>query len=392
MDWIDDVLDHFRQKIKRISLKEALGVYILIAIIVVIVCYVSTVILCGSWKSLIYSKYEMDYMNMSDQIHIYGIRLNSKDRNLINIINFIQSGSVLIYSIGAILITSNSYYKNKLQDPLYLLKEQAKHISRDDLSFECSYESNDEMGEVCKAFDKMRMRLAENQRNMWDLAEEQRRINAAFAHDLRTPLTVIQGYNELLIKYYAEGKISEEKLYEILELINNQVKRLISFSETMKDLHTFEGILVDRRKNNLVLLVESMKGIIHGLKELHWLPININVNISDEQCYYDERIILEVVDNLLSNAIRYAKSKIELSLEVVGDSLLIYVRDDGRGFTKEELYMASRPYYSDENSESKHFGIGLTICKILCEKHGGALSFSNSIHGGAIVCAEFFVM
>jgi signal transduction histidine kinase len=392
VDWIDEIVDYFRKKIKTLSLKEALGIYILIAVIGVVICYISTFIICGSWINLIYSKYNIDYMDMSDRIQIYRITPSSKDRNLINIIRFIESVSVLVYSVGAILITSHFYYKNKLEEPLYLLKEQTKYISRDDLSYICHYESDDEMGEVCKAFDKMRVRLVENQRNIWSLMEEQRSINAAFAHDLRTPLTVIQGYNEFLIKYYSEGKIGEEKLHEILELTNNQVKRLINFSETMKDLHTFEEILVDRKKKDPIILVESVKEIAKGLKEINRSPIHIQSNISSGESYYDERIILEVIDNLISNAIRYAKSKIEISIEKEEDRLLIYIRDDGRGFTKEELYMASKPYYSDRSIASKHFGIGLTICKILCEKHGGTLHFSNSIHGGAIVCAEFFVM
>ena len=79
-------------------------------------------------------------------------------------------------------------------------------------------------------------------------------------------------------------------------------------------------------------------------------------------------------------------------MEQNNDMLLIFVKDDGKGFSKEELNMASKPYYSGENISSEHFGLGLTICKMLCEKHGGGIYLSNSIHGGAIVCAEFFIL
>ncbi len=63
--------------------------------------------------------------------------------------------------------------------------------------------------------------------------------------------------------------------------------------------------------------------------------------------------------------------------------------------TKEELYRADSPYYSDktyeEAGQEMHFGLGLTICKILCKKHGGSLGFANSVEHGAIVSAQFYV-
>ncbi|WP_455716773.1 ATP-binding protein [Anaerosporobacter sp.] len=102
--------------------------------------------------------------------------------------------------------------------------------------------------------------------------------------------------------------------------------------------------------------------------------------------------ILEVLDNLLSNAVSYAKTTINLVLDVEENHFTLYIRDDGKGFSKEELYMATRPYYTGRGDGIEHFGIGLTISKMLCEKHGGTLHLSNSTKGGAIIAANFLVL
>ena len=122
--------------------------------------------------------------------------------------------------------------------------------------------------------------------------------------------------------------------------------------------------------------------------------VELSMELLSDSLFYDEDVVMEVFGNLLSNAIRYARHKIQVLAKQREDMLCLYVKDDGRGMTSEELSKAVSPYYSDkkqvENDEGEpHFGLGLTICRMLCKKHGGDLSLSNSIEGGAVVCAEF---
>ena len=105
----------------------------------------------------------------------------------------------------------------------------------------------------------------------------------------------------------------------------------------------------------------------------------------------DLELMLEVTDNLISNALRYTGSLVEVVLEADPDTLRVSVRDDGRGFSGEELKMAAQPYYTGEKEQGQHFGIGLYISRMLCQQHGGILTLSNSIRGGAVVCAQFTI-
>ena len=85
------------------------------------------------------------------------------------------------------------FYRIKLKEPLDALKQGIIHIADNDLSFSMGYQKQDELGQLCGAFEKMRRELLDNNRRMWALVDERKKINASISHDLRTPITVIKG-------------------------------------------------------------------------------------------------------------------------------------------------------------------------------------------------------
>ncbi|AVQ39212.1 hypothetical protein C7M56_11165 [Clostridium botulinum] len=390
MDWIDEKLLKLKDKIKAQSLRKTMSLYIFIAIISVVIFYILTIAFCKGWKGLVYTKYSID-INSYIPIETL-VKLEPIDKVILYGAGIIRVYSIVIYSIIAIIITSNLFYKNKIKAPIEILKEEAKYISRNDLSFSCIYNSGDELGEICDAFEKMRLQLIKNNENIWSLMEGQRQLNSAFAHDIRTPLTVMQGYTDLLVKYYPQGKITEEKLLQTLNLIQSQLTRLKQFSEKMKDMQDIDAIKIRQKLYDFKLLKKKIQEIINGINIKSNIQINIFNNLKESKGYLDESVALQVIDNLLSNAISFAESNIDIILEWEDDFLYIYVRDDGTGFSKKELYSALKPYYSSRRGMDGHFGLGLSICKVLCEKHGGKLTLNNSTKGGAIICASFFAI
>ena len=74
-------------------------------------------------------------------------------------------------------------------------EQRLSKIAQNDLDFHVESPSSDEMGQLCQSFETMRASLEANSRALWDAVEERKRLNAAFSHDLRTPLTVLQGYS-----------------------------------------------------------------------------------------------------------------------------------------------------------------------------------------------------
>lgn len=101
----------------------------------------------------------------------------------------------------------------------------------------------------------------------------------------------------------------------------------------------------------------------------------------------DGGLTQQVFDNLLDNASRYARKKIDIACSSEDGHFIIQVSDDGKGFKEQIVRKAVAPYNSTETN-TEHFGLVLYISKILCEKHGGEIILENSENGGAVATAK----
>lgn len=282
------------------------------------------------------------------------------------------------------------YYSRKLKHPLGILKNGAERIANNDLNFKINYEVEDEFGHVCQAFEKMRSTLEESSKETWRQMEERKRLNASFSHDLRTPLTVLEGHLDILQKYSENGSLSEEDISEIYSVMNIQLKRLSRYVASMSKLQSLEDIPISPRPTNSNELIGTLKNtaeIICVEKKLFF-----ENEIKCSELNVDVEIILQVFENLMSNAARYANSEINVHCRTSGKHLYIIVSDDGQGFDSKEIKIATDPFYTTEKkSEGEHFGLGLNICKILCQRHGGDIILKNNKLGGASITAHFSI-
>ena len=130
------------------------------------------------------------------------------------------------------------FYHKRLALPLKILKDSVKQIRENNLDFSIRYDSADELGNLCDSVEDMRLELVRGKEEMWLMVEKQKELNAAFAHDLRTPLTVLKGYTDFLARYIPEGRISEEKMEDTLALMSSHLKRLENYSRTMKGIRS----------------------------------------------------------------------------------------------------------------------------------------------------------
>ena len=409
MDWIEEYLENLGTRIRNLNLRKSLRLYIFVAVLAICLASAMTIQTCNGWKRIIETPYghkTSENVFNKDQNAVFTLEyfvpekeLTKMDVILLEIINLLQYGCVLLYSVLAIAFVSRLYYRNKLKKPITIMTDAAQHISRNDMGYSCRYDSADEMGQLCRCLDNMRLKIISYQENLWKQAEDQRTLNAALAHDLRTPLTVMQGYVDLLLRFYPDGRLPKEKVMEILKTMQEQLGRLKNFGGTMKEIHSMEERAPQLKKIPLSLLYDKTRETAAALEETGGMEIEVKLKGNPAaELLADEFFVLEVAENLLSNALRYADKKIEVLLEAEREEgpLRLYVKDDGRGFSKEELTKAVSPYYrektEDDGQDSSHFGIGLSISALLCKKHGGELELANSIHGGAIVCAVFSCM
>ena len=272
-----------------------------------------------------------------------------------------------------------------MQKPLAILDHAAGQIADNNLDFKIVYDKEDEMGKLCSSFEKMRQALQESNEEMWRQMEERKRLNAAFSHDLRTPLTVLKGQSELLRQY--APKMTAEKVSDTSEMMHQHIVRLEEYVQTMGELQRLEDIEIVRQSITLEALCKQLEETGEAVRNGKGFSHEV---IGDRDSYLniDAAIVMRVYENLLANAVRFTKEKIKVSAESQDGYLYLTVSDDGAGFIKKDLENATKPFYKTvRETDNEHFGMGLNICKVLCEKHGGYIRLSN--RNGAVVTTVF---
>lgn len=309
------------------------------------------------------------------------------DHGISEACDFLQTYSVLIFSIvgscGAVLL----FYRNKLKRPIEELETASKRIAENDLDFRIMYENRDEMGHLCREFDRMRGQLEENNRKLWHMIEDERALRSAIAHDIRSPLAVLKGYQEMLIEYFPDGTIDRENAVEMLQEGMKQIRRMDVFIESMQKMNSLEHRMLKADQISSQQLEKDIQRELDILGKEK--SICLSVEETDEIFCGDHEVIMEVMENLLSNALRYAKEQIYVKVSVTSQKLTLSVQDDGSGFQEGTEKVTQAFHQKNMKDSLTHTGMGMYISRLYCEKHGGHLILENEESGGAAVTAVF---
>ncbi len=277
------------------------------------------------------------------------------------------------------------YYRKKLREPITQLQNGVERIQEDNLDFHIEYDSDDELGRLCCSMEKMRRELRQKHKALWESLEQRKLLNASVSHDLRTPITVLKGYLDYLEKNIPQDKLTEDMLLDTVSSMQGAVNRLELYVESVRDIEKIENIEIEKRSENVKLLWNELRSNVRqlaGNKE-----IILSNDITVDKIQIDKGVFFRILENLLQNALRYAEKQVSINLSHKKDFLTLTVKDDGKGFSAADLEKATTVFYSNDK-EKQHFGIGLSVCKILCEKHGGLLYVGNQKEKGACVTAK----
>lgn len=380
-------------KINNMSLKKAFFVLTLSSLIIASILTTFSYILLNNLYNSIQDKYLKTPIN-TGIITIVQNNVNQfsdYDKTLLNIINILQLVLPLIFFIGLLLLADIIFYKVKLKTPIEILNKGAMEISHNNLDFCLEYNNNDELGNLCNDFEKMRSELNKNNIKMWTMINDRKQLNAAFSHDLRNPLTVLKGYSNYLTKYIPTGKLSDEKILSTTQLMSEHINRIEYYVENMSNAQRLEDLVVSKSMSNINKFIENLDENISIIAKQEEKSFTLKSQINNINLFFDENIILRVVENIISNAFRYARNNVSILIYLEQELLTFVIEDDGIGFSKESLKSALRPFYRDKtlNDSNAHFGMGLYISKILCEKHGGSISIENNSTNSAKITAKF---
>ena len=289
----------------------------------------------------------------------------------------------ILFFVIALLATVFLFYRWKLKEPLKILMDGANHIIENDLDFKIEVQSTDELGQLCTAFETMRQTLLKNNRELWRQAEERKRLNAAFSHDLRNPITVLKGSIEMAKKCALSGTEKTEQLLENLTRIKTYTGRIERYVEAMSNVGQLEQIQIERVSTDSGILAYELENAMSFVVADSGKQFSFSSTDTVEKIHVDTNALFQIAENLISNAIRFAIQKISVNLSYTDGMLMLEVIDDGSGFHAALLKNGIQPFQKG-NEGAEHFGMGLYICDLLCRKHGGCVEVKNCGQGASV--------
>ena len=296
------------------------------------------------------------------------------------LIVLIAAGGIFV----CLLLTTKFAKKLRLQ--LVPLFEATSEVARQNLDFEVGHSNIKEFEDVLISFSHMKESLKASLEQQWKAEQMQKEQIAALAHDLKTPLTVIQGNADLI----SETELDEEqRLYA--EYISSSSEQMQLYIRTLIDIsRAATGYQLHMEDIDLPAYVEQLRGQIDALCQTKKIGLQVEIEHLPAVLPADKLLLERAIMNIVNNALDYSPQDSPILISMTGDkgSLTISVTDAGPGFSQEDLLRAEEQFYMADRSRSSnlHFGMGLFITKSIVQQHGGQLILSNSEKtGGAQV-------
>lgn len=305
----------------------------------------------------------------SDQIYKNKLSLNKKGWMLTGLVSLLSG--ILAY-----------YVSGKSLEPLKELSENIEQIQIKNLSDSKLEEVNiKEFERLVSSFNDMLERLSASFKN-------QREFTANAAHELKTPLAIIQSQIDL---YEEDNSSLSLESKEFLSMLKSQISKLNTIITSLLDLSELESI---KRQNKIELssLINEIIDDLYPLLDKNKIKIS---NKIDKDLYIlgSDTLIYRLFYNLIENAIKYNKEngKIEIWSESENSFIDIFVKDDGIGMDQEDLKNIFNPFYRSNNKKSlvDGSGLGLALVDGIAKVHKAEISVSSEINFGSTFKIKF---
>lgn len=321
-------------------------------------------------------------LQVNDQLVGYlrvegGMNISPDAQNLlVQRINDTALSAALI--AGGISLVLALLLATRLLVPIRDLTQAASHLAQGELSYRAPVRGKDEFSVLAQTFNHMAASLEQ--------AEASRRaLTADIAHELRTPLAVQRAHLEAL----------QDGIYDLTpENLTAIIEQNSSLEHMVDDLRTLA--LVDAGQLKMICTPTDFSALLSRIGQRFQLGADsrsIELVLPPpgtcSQISLDPQRVEQIINNLLSNALRYAPENeaITISLHCTDTAAVLSVRDRGPGIPQEALHRVFERFYKIEKARSRSesgTGLGLSIARKLAQAHGGDLKAENHPEGGAV--------
>lgn len=301
---------------------------------------------------------------------------------------------VIVFMLGMLINVFISYrISNRIVKPLRHLNEATGEISRGNLDYYIECSSQDEVGELCYSFDDMRVKLKKANELSQRYEKNRKELIANISHDLKTPITSILGYVEGIMEGVANSPEKMEKYTQTIHSnavdMDHLIDELFLFSKL--DLNQIDFAFEPIDINSYLKDCVEEKAYDMGQKGIR---LEYESHLAGDVNVIGDRLRLQrVINNILRNAEQHCKtdyegSFVEISASDNPDEVVIEIRDNGKGITKDCLpYIFDRLYRGDpaRSRQVKGSGLGLSIANQIIEAHGGKIWAESTENVGASI-------
>lgn len=267
-------------------------------------------------------------------------------------------------------------YMNILR-PFDKMKDYASEIAKGNFDVPLNYERSNYFGAFTWAFDSMRKEITRSRMAEREAIENNKTVIATLSHDIKTPITSIRAYAEGL---EANLDTSPERRSRYLEVMMRKCDEVTALTNDLF-LHSISDLNMLQMKPEEFELVPFLKQSISEIGAEHE-DILFRVPDISPVIYADKKRINQIVENLINNSRKYAKTNITVSLTQSKDSVSIHFRDQGKGIPDEDMPFITDKFYRGKNSGTENgSGLGLYIVKYIAEQSGGSIELINHASG-----------
>lgn len=337
----------------------------------------------------IFSHWDKRYLQLSGQVEVHGkALLLSAAYDITPIYETRQQQQSAYGKIFLVLLAvcAGLSYSAAwvLTRPLDKLSKTAQRLADGDLSCRADIHTQDELGALAREFDAMAQRQEENFAALKATMEGQDRFIGSFTHELKTPMTSILGYADLLRR----GTLSPAEQASAADYIFSEGKRLERLSLKLLDLYLAEH-------QALPLVPASPAGILQDLTN-HLSPgladqgISLSAQGEEGLCLLEPDLFRSLLLNLIDNSRKAMEEggHILAAVAMTGQGCVLTVQDDGQGMPPEVLEHLTEAFYRVDKSRSRAqggAGLGLALCEKIAALHQGTIFFESAPGQGTTV-------
>ncbi len=267
------------------------------------------------------------------------------------------------------------------------LAKAALAFAQGDYRIRVPVKSKDDVGYLSEAFNRMAQSITDKEEELVEVESRRRGLIANIAHDLRTPLTSIQGFLETML--LRKGELPEDEQQRFDQIISRSVERQQDLLDNLYELSELEAEEREPRfaPLSLATLGREVVAALEPLAREKSIEICCKVEGLEHQINADQRIIERVVTNLITNAIRYTPSGGSVTVTVLeaSDGARLSVADTGIGIPAEALPHIFEDFFRVKQSDAEHSGgtgLGLAIVKRMLDLHGADIKVESELGKG----------